>query len=46
MQAVLDSPCPFSDTERQAVMQALRTYCAQDTLALVRIREYMLALLA
>jgi hypothetical protein len=46
MQAVLDSPCPFSDTERLAVMQALRTYCAQDTLALVRIREYMLALLA
>jgi hypothetical protein len=46
MQAVLDSPCPFSDTERRAVLRALRTYCAQDTLALVRIREYMLGLLA
>lgn len=46
MQAVLDSPSPFSDDERESILQALRIYCAQDTLALVRIREYMLGLLS
>lgn len=45
MQAVLDSPSPLSDTERAAVLQALRAYCTQDTLAMLRIRDYMLALL-
>ena len=46
MQAVLDSPCLLSDTERSAVLRALRIYCTQDTLAMVRIRDYMLGLLA
>lgn len=46
MQAVLDSPSSLSDTERAAVLRALREYCTQDTLAMVRIRDYMLALLA
>ncbi len=46
MQAVLDSPCLLSDTERTAVLRALRAYCTQDTLAMVRIRDYMLGLLS
>ena len=46
MQAVLDSPCTLSDTERDDVLQALRVYCAQDTLAMHRIRDYMLGLLS
>ena len=45
MQAVLDSPRTLSDTERDEVLQALRVYCAQDTLAMHRIRDYMLGLL-
>ena len=45
MQAVLDSPSPLSDNDRAAVLRALRTYCTQDTLAMVRIRDYMLGLL-
>lgn len=46
MQAVLDSPRVLSDTERDSVLQALRIYCAQDTLAMHRIRNYMLGLLS
>lgn len=46
MQAVLDSPSPLSDTERDNVLRALREYCAQDTLAMHRIRDYMLGLLS
>lgn len=46
MQAVLDSPRALSDTERDDVLQALRVYCAQDTLAMHRIRDYMLGLLS
>lgn len=45
MQAVLDSPSALSDTERAGVLQALRVYCAQDTLAMHRIREYIVRLL-
>ena len=46
MQAVLDSPSRLSDTERDDVLQALRVYCAQDTMAMHRIRDYMLGLLS
>lgn len=46
MQAVLDSPSALSDTERANVLQALRIYCAQDTLAMHRIRDYILGLLS
>lgn len=46
MQAVLDSPSALSDTERAEVLQALRIYCAQDTLAMHRIRDYLLGLLS
>lgn len=45
MQAVLDSPRALSDTERDDVLQALRVYCAQDTLAMHLIRNYMIGLL-
>lgn len=45
MQAVLDSPSPLSDTERADVLQALRIYCAQDTLAMHKIRDYIVGLL-
>lgn len=45
MQAVLDSPRTLSDTERDDVLQALRIYCAQDTIAMHRIRDHMLGLL-
>lgn len=46
MQAVLDSPSSLSDTERDDVLHALRVYCAQDTIAMHRIRDYMLGLLS
>lgn len=46
MQAVLDSPSSLSDTERDEVLNALRVYCAQDTIAMHRIRDYMLGLLS
>lgn len=46
MQAVLDSPGALSDTERDEVLHALRVYCAQDTIAMHRIRDYMLGLLS
>ncbi len=46
MQAVLDSPSSLSDTERDEVLYALRVYCAQDTIAMHRIRDYMLGLLS
>lgn len=46
MQAVLDSPSPLSDTERSKVLEALNIYCAQDTLAMHRIREYLRGLLS
>ena len=46
MQAVLDSPSPLSDTERAKVLDALNIYCAQDTLAMHRIREYLHGLLS
>lgn len=45
MQAVLDSPCELSDTERSNVLEALRIYSAQDTLAMYRIWTYMHGLL-
>lgn len=45
MQAVLDNPSPLSDNERANVLRALLEYCKQDTLAMVRIRDYMLGLL-
>ena len=45
MQAVLDNPSPLSDNERADVLRALQEYCKQDTLAMVRIRDYMLGLL-
>lgn len=45
MQAVLDSPSVLSDTDRANILESLRIYCAQDTLAMVRIHRYMQALL-
>lgn len=46
MQCVLDSPDELSDTERADVLTALRAYCKQDTLAMYRIYQHLLGLLA
>ncbi len=46
MQAVLDDPSPLDDVQRGDVLEALRVYCAQDTLAMHRIRLSMLHLLS
>ena len=45
MQAVLDSDRQVADTERAAVLDALRIYCEQDTVAMHRIRMYLHGLL-
>ena len=41
-EAVLGDPLAITDGERHDVFDALRRYCRQDTLALVRIREHLL----
>ena len=45
MQVVLDSDREVADTERAEVLEALRIYCAQDTIAMHFIRTYLHGLL-
>ncbi len=40
-EAVMGDPLAMTDDERHVVFDALRRYCRQDTLALVRIREHL-----
>lgn len=46
MQAVLDSHDTPEKQDREQIMEALRIYCAQDTLAMVRIHHFMRSLIS
>jgi hypothetical protein len=42
IQAMIDDDAAISDDERTVTLAALEEYCHQDSLAMVRIREYLL----
>jgi hypothetical protein len=42
IQAMIDDEAALTDEERAATLTALEEYCHQDSLAMVRIREYLM----